>query len=297
MTARVEVDPALVSCSVRYALGRHSYLPGLVADEVRRTWPELGEQRTVIREDIARWLEQMGTSDYVMGAGWSTARPTWEQLLRWIDTRNASDVKDACPRCGSTKPSRRFSSTTAERIVGTAGTSLPWTPRRAEMSSDRTPADVIAAAFSVGRGVTNSPEALAARVLDALAAAGFRVVPEPDDTTRAEIVRWFQALKTAEGPTNDQDDRMADLLAAAYLSGDREERPAQCPECGSDDPATRLPVKRPEVHIEGGARVCRFCNRTLTFNFMRNDGGDCDCARAVEDAACSGSWHDVEVSR
>lgn len=31
MTARVEVDPALVSCSVRYALGRHSYLPGLVA--------------------------------------------------------------------------------------------------------------------------------------------------------------------------------------------------------------------------------------------------------------------------
>ena len=71
----------------------------------------------------------------------------------------------------------------------------------------------------------------------------------------------------------------------------------QCPECGSDDPATRLPVKRPEVHIEGGARVCRFCNRTLTFNFMRNDGGDCDCARAVEDAACSGSWHDVEVSR
>ena len=96
------------------------------------------------------------------------------------------------------------------------------------MSSDRTPADVIAAAFSVGRGVTNSPEALAARVLDALAAAGFRVVPEPDDTTRAEIVRWFQALKTAEGPTNDQDDRMADLLAAAYLSGDREERPTCC---------------------------------------------------------------------
>ena len=84
MTARVEVDPALVSCSVRYALGRHSYLPGLVADEVRRTWPELGEQRTVIREDIVQWLERMGTSDYVMGAGWSTARPTWEQLLRSV---------------------------------------------------------------------------------------------------------------------------------------------------------------------------------------------------------------------
>ena len=110
MSERVEMDPVILSCAVRYALGRHSYLPGLIADEVRRCWPHLGEQRSVIRQDIVQWLEQMGTSDYVMGAGWSTARPTWEQLLRWIDIRNASDVKDACPRCGSTKPSRRFSS-------------------------------------------------------------------------------------------------------------------------------------------------------------------------------------------
>lgn len=66
------------------------------------------------------------------------------------------------------------------------------------MTSDRTPADVIAAAFSVGRGVTNSPQALAARVLDALAAAGFRVVPEPDDTTRAAI-KPFYAIQRADG--------------------------------------------------------------------------------------------------
>ena len=137
MTARVEVDPVLVSCSVRYALGRHSYLPGLVADEVRRTWPELGEQRTVIREDIARWLEQMGTSDYVMGAGWSTARPTWEQLLRWIDTRNASDVKDACPRCGSTKPSRRFSSDNGRTHCGHGWHFAPLDPEEAEMRADQ----------------------------------------------------------------------------------------------------------------------------------------------------------------
>ena len=58
MTARVEVDPALVSCSVRYALGRHSYLPGLVADRDRLRdavaahhdccctdlWPELRDE-------------------------------------------------------------------------------------------------------------------------------------------------------------------------------------------------------------------------------------------------------------
>ncbi len=34
-----------------------------------------------------------------------------DEYRRQLDTlRNASDVKDACPRCGSTKPSRRFSS-------------------------------------------------------------------------------------------------------------------------------------------------------------------------------------------
>ncbi len=33
-----------------------------------------------------------------------------DEYRRQLDTlRNASDVKDACPRCGSTKPSRRFS--------------------------------------------------------------------------------------------------------------------------------------------------------------------------------------------
>lgn len=104
------------------------------------------------------------------------------------------------------------------------------------MSSDRTPAEVIAAAFSVGRGVTNSPEALAARVLDALAAAGFRVVPEPDDDTRALanfLIEQADSYARLAGDTYGRpDDQVrAELLdteakfraAAAYLSGDPEE--------------------------------------------------------------------------
>ena len=100
------------------------------------------------------------------------------------------------------------------------------------MSSDRTPAEVIAAAFSVGRGVTNSPEALAARVLDTLAAAGFRVVPEPDDTTRAEVEALVELLRGPVGLsfaskamhlTVADACRAANALAAAYLSGDPEE--------------------------------------------------------------------------
>lgn len=85
MSDPTPMDPVILSCAVRYALGRHSYLPGLIADEVRRCWPGLGGQRDVIRGDVERWLDQMGTSDYVMGAGWSTGRKVWADLLAWME--------------------------------------------------------------------------------------------------------------------------------------------------------------------------------------------------------------------
>lgn len=58
--------------------------------------------------------------------------------------------------------------------------------------NEQTPADAaalheIAAAVELGRSVTNSPEALASRVLAALDAAGFRVSSKPDDDTRREV--------------------------------------------------------------------------------------------------------------
>lgn len=208
------------------------------------------------------------------------------------------------------------------------------------MGSDRTPADALARARwdreldpdhpwhvawdDVSPRVRQEQVEFAEVDIELLAAAGFRVVPEPDDTTRAARIvatHWRDQMMAADGVLRGCAHPLAMVLAALdgetdpvqlgvdldvfsrdvgvtdRLSGDGEERPAQCPTCGSEDPATRLPVKRPDVHIEGGARVCRFCNRTLTFNFMRNKGGDCDCARAVEDAACSGSWHGVGVSR
>lgn len=93
MTDRIAVDPVALSCAVRYALGRHSYLPGLICDEVRRCWDDLGAQREVIRADVAEWVERMGDSDYVAGAGWSTGLPKWVELLAWIDAR-------PCPSCG-----------------------------------------------------------------------------------------------------------------------------------------------------------------------------------------------------
>jgi hypothetical protein len=60
--------------------------------------------------------------------------------------------------------------------------------------------------------------------IDHLVAAGFRVVPEPDDDTREDAAALVWACSTALlfGPSSRK--RMADLLAAAYLSGDGGER-------------------------------------------------------------------------
>ena len=75
---RLAVDPVVVTCAVRYAMGRSSYLPGLIADEVRACWDDLGDQREVIREDVRRWLADPPR------APWTEDRETWEILARWM---------------------------------------------------------------------------------------------------------------------------------------------------------------------------------------------------------------------
>lgn len=123
------------------------------------------------------------------------------------------------------------------------------------MSSDRTPADVIARArFEAGHHTQwehLSPEMQAVLIdavqpdLDALAAAGFRVTPEPDDTTRALAARLradavrYEDTAQKMGPLGWGWQRQADDLrdAAALLDGQPQDRPATCPTCGSSDPA------------------------------------------------------------
>lgn len=59
----------------------------------------------------------------------------------------------------------------------------------------------------------------------------------------------------------------------AWLLDDVKPTTERCPRCWGRP-------KRPDVRIEGGSRSCWHCNRTLTFNMMRDDGGDCDCREA-----------------
>ncbi|MBY0490604.1 MAG: hypothetical protein K2R93_12250 [Gemmatimonadaceae bacterium] len=65
----------LALCSVRYACGRRTYMPSLVARIVRRIWPMLEPRdRQTIRLDIA---EQIARGD----AGDDCDVREWQQLL------------------------------------------------------------------------------------------------------------------------------------------------------------------------------------------------------------------------
>lgn len=87
---RVDTDPVVVSCAVRYALGRLSYLPGMIADEVRRCWPHLGHQRDVIRKDIAEWLAEPWRHD--TRPGFEDTVTVWSDLAAWIDRQIDTDT-------------------------------------------------------------------------------------------------------------------------------------------------------------------------------------------------------------
>ncbi len=138
------------------------------------------------------------------------------------------------------------------------------------MGSDRTPADALARARwdreldpdhpwcvawdDVSPRVRQEQVEFAEVDIELLAAAGFRVVPEPDDTTRAARIvatHWRDQMMAADGVLRGCAHPLAMVLAAldgetdpvqlgvdlesdaaAYLSGDGEERPAQCPTCG-----------------------------------------------------------------
>ena len=85
--ARVAVDPVVVTCAVRYALGRSSYMPGLIADEVRRCWDGLGDQRAVIVEDVRRWLADQPRLSDGAAMSWTAEVDAWTILHRWMVKR------------------------------------------------------------------------------------------------------------------------------------------------------------------------------------------------------------------
>ena len=50
---------AVLNCAVRYALGRASYMPGLVMDEIRPMLPDCNDKTLhVFAKDIEEWLRE-----------------------------------------------------------------------------------------------------------------------------------------------------------------------------------------------------------------------------------------------
>lgn len=83
-STRIAVDPVVLSCAVRYALGRLSYLPGMIADEVRRLWSDLDDSdRDVIHGDIAEWLADDWRHD--TRPDFKHTVTVWADLLAWIE--------------------------------------------------------------------------------------------------------------------------------------------------------------------------------------------------------------------
>lgn len=119
--------------------------------------------------------------------------------------------------------------------------------------SDRTPADALARARwdreldpdhpwhvawdDVSPRLRQEQVEFAEADIELLAAAGYRVVPMPDDNTRADAhalaVRLRQHAAHREATGNGYtDQRTKDLLAAAaLLDGQPQDRPDRCPEC------------------------------------------------------------------
>lgn len=70
MSDRVSVDPVIVTCAVRYALGRRSYMPGLMRDALIDAWGDLGDQRANIVEMIERHLDESDPGEWVYNEPW-----------------------------------------------------------------------------------------------------------------------------------------------------------------------------------------------------------------------------------
>lgn len=78
MTGNVTVPPVVMTCAVRYALTRSSYIPSMISEQVRACWADLGGQQRVIIADIRNHLEEAPSivrfSDQ-----------TWTELLEWAE--------------------------------------------------------------------------------------------------------------------------------------------------------------------------------------------------------------------
>ena len=71
-------DSVLITCAVRYALGRQSYMPSSVVDEIKPLLSEMSKRNlTVMQTDLKEYMEHVNND-------WNY--PYWFELLAEVDT-------------------------------------------------------------------------------------------------------------------------------------------------------------------------------------------------------------------
>lgn len=77
------VDSLMLTCAVRYALTRHSYVVGAALDWVRWAWPTLpGGIRAVLLRDVEEHLEQQASPP--IGGLCEMDLRDWRDLAAWM---------------------------------------------------------------------------------------------------------------------------------------------------------------------------------------------------------------------
>lgn len=81
-----KVDYLMLTCAIRYCLGRHTYVVGCAEEWIKKFWGELKEgERAVIRRDIQQQIEMEERPPVVANSITDIDLRVWKNLLVWID--------------------------------------------------------------------------------------------------------------------------------------------------------------------------------------------------------------------
>ena len=97
-TFHISVAPGdlgtMLICSLRYAIGRRSYMPSLIAERIRTYWNHLSEKdREVLYRDLSgeiRAADSASPGNYSGGLGMDCDERTWRDLLAWMKDHKGS---------------------------------------------------------------------------------------------------------------------------------------------------------------------------------------------------------------
>jgi hypothetical protein len=87
-TKRVETGSHMLLWAFRYSLGRQTYCPSMVRDELRRAWSKLAEEtRYCILRDLREEIER--DSDESPTLGDACDRKAWREFYEWASEQEA----------------------------------------------------------------------------------------------------------------------------------------------------------------------------------------------------------------